>query len=290
MRNITKQLELLSNSHYSVLLVDRTKEKTAFNYNLYGRTALTVEEVKKAVNTLHYYNNNKSHDIYIKAELGDFYNLVIDDLTSETLIDLLSICSFNYVVKSSTGNYQAIINIKKTDFTKAQADYLVKFLNEKYGDPNFSGANHYFRLVSFHNKKAKNNNELVEFLPFKNIRTEEETIAYFKEVLKNFKDNSSKSFKSFENVSISFNFEELTEQEKKDTRREVMAEIALCKKMFKNLDFSAVDFRIVKRLFKKGYSKGKIATALTLFTDFQDRHNDPSDYLIRTINKATIPN
>ncbi|NBI43941.1 DNA primase, partial [[Haemophilus] felis] len=81
-------------------------------------------------------------------------------------------------------------------------------------------------------------------------------------------------------------FAELTEAQQKAARREVLAEIALCKKKFAYLDMSAVDFRIVKRLAKQHYTKAQIATALELFTDYKDRHVDHVDYLTRTINNA----
>lgn len=283
-------LNLLLNDCFSVLLVDRTQEKKAFNYNIYNRTALTVAEIEsdKCQKTLHYYNQQKAHDVYIKAESGGFYNLVIDDLTAEKARNLMNVLYIDLLINSSTNNYQAIININKQDFTKAEADFLVAYLNQEFGDPNFKGANHYFRYAGFYNKKQKNNNELVELLNVQNSQDKNNQILYFKEILKsNFKDLKNTNIKET-NTAQQIAKAELTEAEKKAMRREVMGEIALCRKMFKNLDWSAIDFRIVKRLLKKGYALEKIATALNLFTDYEDRHNDPNDYLIRTLHKAKI--
>lgn len=280
---IKQQLELLKNTHFSVLLVDRTTEKKAFNYNIKNRTALTVEEVLSAAKTLHYYNNVRKHDIYIKAEVGNFYNVVVDDLTEEKINQLLQVASPTLVIFSSFDNYQVIFNLEKSSYSKSQADFLTKKLNEKYGDPNFSGANHYFRLVGFHNKKQKNNNEKVELVEFQTEKdkNQDKNSEFFAEMLKDFVEQ-----KQITQEQDNINFVELTEEQQKQIRREVLAEIALCKKFFTQLDMSAVDFRIVKRLAKKGYTKEQIATSLDLFTDYKSRHSDPEDYLNRTINNA----
>lgn len=276
---IKQQLQLLKNTHFSVLLVDRTKEKSAFNYNIKGRTSLEIQEIINANKTLHYYNNVRKHDIYIKSESGSFYNVVVDDLTKSKLEELLQVASPAFVVFSSFDNYQVIFNLEKSLYSKAQADFLTKQLNQRYGDPNFSGANHYFRLASFYNKKAKNNNEKVELV---NFTSKADNITFFADLLKAFKTSSNSSV----NADL-IKFAELTEAQQKAMRREVLAEIALCKKAFSHLDMSAVDFRIVKRLAKQHYTKAQIATAFELFTDYKDRHANPADYLIRTIINGT---
>lgn len=274
------QLELLKNTHFSVLLVDRTKANSAFNYNIQSRTALTVEEVLAASKTLHYYNNIKAHDVYIKAEVGKFYNIVVDDLTKDKLEELLQVASADLVLLSSENNYQAIFNLEKSTYSKAQADFITKKLNERYGDAAFAGANHYFRLAGFYNKKQKNKNEKVELVSFTS-KAQDNTV-FFADLLKDFKEKSSNASVNVDLIE----FAELTEAQQKATRREVLAEIALCKKKFAYLDMSAVDFRIVKRLAKQHYTKAQIATAFELFTDYKNRHVNSADYLTRTINNA----
>ena len=56
-------------------------------------------------------------------------------------------------------------------------------LNENFCDPNFSGANHFFRCFNFNNKKQKNNNELVKLVKFTNTQTKERTVQLFKNLI-----------------------------------------------------------------------------------------------------------
>ena len=281
MEQLHSQLALLKNTHFSVLLVDRTTENKAFNYNLKGRKILTVDEVKSAFNTLKFYNQNKKHDIYIKAESGQFYNIVIDDLTLESLNTALNTIRCAYVLFSSQDNYQAIINLKKSDYTQNEANFITTELNKKFGDAKFAGANHYLRCAGFFNKKSTNNNEKSVLVDFTNIKTEEDNKHYFDNLLSCYKNNNTK----LESLDIKI-IDELGDNKAAIAKREIQAEIALCKRIFKQLDWSAVDFRIVKRLYRKGFSENEIAVALVRFTDFEDRHYDSHDYLTRTITKA----
>ncbi|HHW7523117.1 hypothetical protein [Mannheimia haemolytica] len=105
--------------------------------------------------------------------------------------------------------------------------------------------------------------------------------CYFDNLLSNYKDNKGK----FEPLDLKI-IDELGDDKAEIAKKEIKAEIALCKRMFKQLDWSAVDFRIVKRLYKKSFSANEIAVALVRFTDFEDRHYDSHDYLTRTIAKA----
>lgn len=278
-----KQLELLQNTHFSVLLVDRTTENKAFNYNLRGRKRLTIDEIKSAFNTLKFYNQNKKHDIYIKAESGPFYNIVIDDLTPESLDTVLNTIRCDYVLFSSKDNYQVIINLKKADYPQSEADFITTTLNKRFGDSKFAGANHYLRCAGFFNKKCTNNNEKSVLVDFVNTKTEDDNKHYFDNLLSYYKNNNHAKLESFLDIKL---IDELEDDKAAMAKKEIQAEIALCKRIFKQLDWSAVDFRIVKRLYRKGFSENEIAVSLVRFTDFEERHYDSHDYLTRTITKA----
>lgn len=281
---LKKQLELLNNTLYSVLILDRTTEK-ATKLNKFGNTSLNKEDILNFRNVL--LNKNKSGcDIYIKNEYGKFYNIVIDDLTKEKTKELLELINCDLIIKSSENNYQAIINIEKSLFNIEEINFITKYLNEAFGDLKFAGANHYFRLVSFNNKKAKNNNELVELIKFNNKKTKEETINLLKKFIEENKVLESKSNSTNKKAS-SVAQEEINNKAREEIAVELMnKELEFCKKRFKSLDFSAVDFRIVKRLYKNGFNENEIAYLFLKYNDFEVRHANPSDYLNRTINKA----
>ncbi|MDH2998516.1 hypothetical protein A1D22_10950 [Pasteurellaceae bacterium LFhippo2] len=286
-----EQLKKLQNATYSVLLVDRTKEKVAFNYNIASRTALTIDEIANAMKTFRYYNNVKSHDIYLKAETGDFYNVVIDDLTSQKLTAFLKVVCPAYVLFSSNNNYQAVLNLAKKQYTKEQADFITRELNKLFGDQAFAGANHYLRAAGFYNRKKTNNAEKAEFVEFV-ATSDRASFDYISSLLESYNASKLANYNDIKIVQSNLNqhidFAELSDQQKRAMRREIVGEIAFCESRFKNLDMSAVDFRIVKRLYKKGYTKSEIASAFELFTDYKNRHADPTDYLKRTINKAIM--
>lgn len=275
------QLDALKNESYAILLVDRTKEKTAFVYDKNADTESIINNFEQL--TLY---NNKNFDVYIKAENSCCYNIIVDDLTLEKARNLLNEYYVNYMIYSSYDNFQAVFLLKKELFTKEQADFLVKFLNKKFGDPNFSGANHFFRLAGFNNKKQKNNDEIVKPVDFKNKIDEQTSLNKLFALAKQAEKREVKKA-DFEIKTVTTETA-LNSKKREQAEKEVKAEIAFCKKTFKNLDWSAVDFRIAKRLYKKNFNAEEIAQALMLFTDFESRHSNKNDYLSRTISKAII--
>lgn len=280
---LKKQLELLNNTLYSVLILDRKTEK-ATKLNKFGNTSLNMDDILSFRNVL--LNKNKNGcDIYIKNEYGKFYNVVIDDLTKEKTKDLLALINCDLIIKSSENNYQAIINIEKNLFNTDEINFITKYLNEAFGDLKFAGANHYFRLVSFNNKKTKNNNELVELVNFNNKKSKEETINLLKKFVEENKIESKSN--SITQKASSVGSQEINNKAREEIGIELMnKELEFCKKRFKSLDFSAVDFRIVKRLYKNGFNESEIAYLFLKYNDFETRHANPSDYLNRTINNA----
>lgn len=270
------QLESLSNNKFSLLLVDRKKDKSAFVY----AKDFSIDDIVKSFSELEHYNND-SFDVYIKNEEGNFFNLIIDDLTQEKAKLLLEEYHIDYMLCSSNNNFQAIINLNKSLFTKEQADYIVKVINKKFGDEKFSGANHYFRLCGFNNKKSKNNNELVTPVHFENKVDKQTSTNKLLALVQNIETSIHTSVHTTKMLT-SF----LDDRKKQIAEKEVKAEIALCKKIFHTLDWSVVDYRIVQRLYKLNYKPDEISEALILFTDFQDRHSNPVDYLNRTITNA----
>ncbi|HHF7000977.1 TPA: DNA-primase RepB domain-containing protein [Haemophilus influenzae] len=272
------QLESLNNNKFSLLLVDRKKDKTAFVY----AKDFSIDDIVKSFSELEHYNND-SFDVYVKHEEGNFFNLIIDDLTQEKAKLLLEEYHIDYMLCSSKNNFQSIINLDKARFSKEQADHIVKVINKKFGDEKFSGANHYFRLCGFNNKKSKNNNELVTPVHFENKVDKQTSTNKLLALVQNLNSNSNTNTSVHTTKMFTSSIDD---RKKRIAEKEVKAEIALCKKIFHTLDWSVVDYRIVQRLYKLNYKPDEISEALILFTDFQDRHSNPVDYLNRTITNA----
>ncbi|HDL4036619.1 TPA: DNA primase, partial [Mannheimia haemolytica] len=99
---------------------------------------------------------------------------------------VLNTLQCDYVLFSSEDNYQVIINLKKADYPKNEANFITMTLNKKFGDAKFSGANHYLRCASFFNKKSTNNNEKSVLVDFTNTKTEEDNKCYFDNLLSSY--------------------------------------------------------------------------------------------------------
>ena len=103
---------------------------------------------------------NRGENLYF-TPLSDTHNfIVVDDMTAESVEqmkkDYFKPCA---VIESSPGNFQCILAYKKfeyyPEFDREMANRVAKELNEKYGDPNLSGAVHPHRAPYFGNFKEK---------------------------------------------------------------------------------------------------------------------------------------
>ena len=86
------------------------------------------------------------------------HHILIDDLSADKLQRLLADGYKPAVVlESSPGNYQALLNVPKLGLPNEQdvANRLCRVLNERYGDPNLSGAIHPHRAPGFANRKPE---------------------------------------------------------------------------------------------------------------------------------------
>ncbi|MDF5114615.1 DNA-primase RepB domain-containing protein, partial [Vibrio parahaemolyticus] len=120
----------------------------------------SVEEVKNNIPLLSK-KNAEGRDIYITPITLDYHYIVVDDLTPETHKEMLANgYSPNLVQESSRDNYQAIFRVPKTTDEKDReiANKVVVGLNKRYGDENFTGVSHPFRMAGFSNKKPTRNN------------------------------------------------------------------------------------------------------------------------------------
>lgn len=86
------------------------------------------------------------------------HHILIDDLSADKLQRFLG---DGYkpavVIESSPGNYQAVLNVPKLGLPNEQdvANRLCRVLNQRYGDPNLSGAIHPHRAPGFANRKPE---------------------------------------------------------------------------------------------------------------------------------------
>ena len=112
-------------------------------------------------------HNSRGRDIYLTPMDPDHHYMVVDDMTPRALDDFLaSGYAPALVQESSANNRQAVLKVRKEpgrDEQKA-ANAVVVDLNRRFGDPNFSGVIHPFRMAGFSNKKPGRDNAFTRIL------------------------------------------------------------------------------------------------------------------------------
>ena len=100
----------------------------------------------------------RGENLYYTPLSAQRHHILIDDLSADKLQRLLGDGYKPAVVlESSPGNYQALLNVPKLGLPNEQdvANRLCRVLNERYGDPNLSGAIHPHRAPGFTNRKPE---------------------------------------------------------------------------------------------------------------------------------------
>lgn len=118
----------------------------------------TAEEVTKKISFLSR-ENARGYDIYIAPIDPTHHYLVVDDMTPAATRELVAAGYRPALMQeSSKDNRQAVLKVpreedadRKTE--QSLANDFVRELNQRWGDPAFSGAVHPFRMAGFSNKK-----------------------------------------------------------------------------------------------------------------------------------------
>jgi len=165
------QHRALGSPHYRLTLKSRRDDLPSFNVGK-GRGAEGAEQFYTASDVsgmIPYLSaqNMKGRDIYLTPIDAAHHYLVVDDMTPDTL-DAMTKNGWQpaLVQESSAGNRQAILKVPRIEGAHEQsvANALVVSLNREYGDPNFSGAVHPFRMAGFANKKPGRDNAFTRII------------------------------------------------------------------------------------------------------------------------------
>ncbi|MCP1217308.1 DNA-primase RepB domain-containing protein [Acetobacter orientalis] len=165
------QSHALGSPHYRLTLKSRRNDLPSFNIGK-GRGVdgaerfYTADDVSGLIPYLSA-QNLKGRDIYLTPIDHAHHYLVVDDMTPETLTAMTGKGWRPALVQeSSQGNRQAILKVPRVDGPNEQsvANALVVSLNREFGDPNFSGAVHPFRMSGFANKKPGRDNAFTRII------------------------------------------------------------------------------------------------------------------------------
>ena len=112
-------------------------------------------------------HNARGRDIYLTPLDPHHHYMVVDDMTPAAEADFIaSGYAPALIQESSGGNRQAVLKVPKIEGRDEQraANAVVVELNRRYGDLNFSGVIHPFRMAGFSNKKEGRDNAFTRII------------------------------------------------------------------------------------------------------------------------------
>ncbi len=267
----------------------------------------TAEEVKNMIPKLEFWNA-KGNDIYITPiDAGydaGYHYILIDDLP----LSGKKYIEENYfpvlIQTSSRNNGQAVLKVPRAENTKEEqsaAKELMRRINvEVGGDSKISAVVHPFRLAGFQNKKPNRENEYTRIIVTNpdsiSLRAEEELAeiraARKAEAEKVEREKRENAIRTTANIRENRNIVRPQDETILDFHfREIWGKNQrFAQKMIENgkwqeIDYSAIDFRVVRELLQRGYEPEKIEEALLKCSpELASRHS--GDYAFKTIQAA----
>ena len=272
----------------------------------------TADEVKAQIPSLEYWNA-RGYDVYITPMDEDYHHILIDDLTAAG-VEHLKASGFSpcLVQVSSANNFQAIIRVPKAETSpeeQSAGNVLLQKLNTLPdgcgGDRAISAPRHPFRMTGFCNKKPSRGNVQTKIELLKPGAVCEKAAAAMeaiREARAADRRRETEERNRFETRTRRHAIETVRDgtiqrpegetDADKDFRFRWNKFHGLAKKnvregIWQNVDDSAIDFRVCKEMLASGYDEEETADSLRRCSPkLYDRHNNPDDYVRRTIRAA----
>ncbi|HCG6796088.1 TPA: relaxase/mobilization nuclease domain-containing protein [Vibrio parahaemolyticus] len=300
-----QQAEALQADKYRITLIGRQGQKPWVLGKQKDGTEkfYSVEEVKNNIPLLSK-KNAEGRDIYITPITLDYHYIVVDDLTPETHKEMLANgYSPNLVQESSRDNYQAIFRVPKSTDEKDReiANKVVVGLNKRYGDENFTGVSHPFRMAGFSNKKPTRNNFFTRLIS-SSANACQRVITLLKQELDKVIKEREEAKQAYQDAKvqqpkqISLEEERLRKIASVDSTTKTADAVfmrhwnkwhGLAKSKGWSIDYSRIDFAATTDMIKGGYNDEEILIAIVNSSpSVVDRKNDVQDYTRRTLEKA----
>lgn len=284
------QSRALGSPHYRLTLKSRRDDLPSFNVGK-GRGAEGAEQFYTASDVsgmIPYLSaqNLKGRDIYLTPIDAAHHYLVVDDMTPDTL-DAMTKNGWQpaLVQESSAGNRQAILKVPRIDGPNEQsvANALVVSLNREYGDPNFSGAVHPFRMAGFANKKPGRDNAFTRIISAAGVICE-------------------KARDALAGIRAAFKPAPLPRLDRQDRGSIIRPPVSggafgrarsmilgLAVKNGWTVDESRLDFGAARLMSADGMSVDEVAAGIMEESPrLIERHRDPHGYALRTAQNAAL--
>lgn len=292
-----RQHEALQAPYYRITLTSRREHLKTFNLGK-GRGAdgsekfYTSAEVESLIAYLSA-QNIKGYDIYITPINPDFHYMVLDDTTSEKV----RAAERKYgtpclVQESSPNNVQAVFKVRRDARFKHEqqlANKVVQMMNKEFGDPNFSGVVHPFRIAGFSNKKLGKRNFFTRIKSARHVVSD-----ILSDMLESLRAEELKQERHKEQQRTIQKLRVMSVQVgggndawSAEKRRQLkFAESQVSKGIWQVVDESAVDYRTAKSLLEAGYSAEDVKAMMAQDAELAQRHPYTQDYISRTVSRA----
>lgn len=290
----------LYEQNYGNKLNKKDRLAAGIDEKLWSKDEIKIEIVKLRQ------KNAQGYDIYITPIDNGKHYIVVDDMTEDKYQNLINAGIKPAIVqRSSENNRQAIVVIDKIKGGKEQelANKIVVRLNKQFGDANFTGVEHPFRMAGFSNKKMGKENYLtiVEVsicrlcnmvtVAMQNLRDDEklkkqEVDKQKKEKI--FKEEADKDYIS--RLSKINNSQYVGYSAVESVYLfEVRKMHGLAKNQGWSVDWSRIDYAVTKILLKSGYDPDLIEKAIIEASpNISDRHRNTEGYAKATVSKASV--
>lgn len=282
------QAGALSSPLYRLTLKSRVADLPSFNIGK-GRGADGAEQFYSAsdvVGLIPYLSaqNMKGRDIYLTPIDAAHHYLVVDDMTPETLTAMTGQgWTPALVQESSAGNRQAVLKVPRIDGPNEQrvANALVVSLNREFGDPNFSGAIHPFRMAGFANKKPGRDNAFTRIITAAGVICEKAASA-LAELRAAFRPTPLPTAASPSPDRI---IRPAVSGGEFSRARGMILGLAI--KNGWTVDESRLDFQAARLMSADGMSVDEVAAGIVAESpNLTARHRDPHGYAVRTAENA----
>lgn len=236
--------------------------------------------------------NARGFDVYVTPIDSAHHYMVIDDMQPGAL-ERLRADGFapSLVQCSSADNQQAVLKLAKQPGEQKEANALVVELNRQYGDPNFSGVIHPFRMAGFANKKPGRGDvftrviEAVERLCARAAAMLDEIKATAAAERQARVAESEKPARAARPVELPSVPADALEAFRRSRARH--AGLAIARGWV--IDESRLDWAATLDVLRGGHAGADVVGAiLVLSPSLNERHNNPQDYASRTVHNALL--
>lgn len=302
-----EQHSALKSPHYRITLMPRRDDRKPFNLGKTkdGEQFYTAAQVESLIPQLRS-KNAQGYDIYLTPIDPNYHYMVVDDMDAERKSELeksnLEPC---LIQTSSANNWQAVIKADRHNRSDEQqlANRVVGQLNKRFGDLNFSGVIHPFRMAGFANKKPGRNNVFTQittamsfvsqvindFMNGLRGRADQQLAQERAEIKARQADMAVKSEVNRRISDIERQAGGFGDYSKPDLFKKAwFKHKGLAEKLGWEVDHSALDYRAAKEMLGNGWSADVVESALLEASPTAASHHDPEHYARTTVANAGV--